>query len=409
MISFEKRKRAQEARAVVGLDAGRYQHVLVVRPRGGKDSKPFSFATTRAGFDSAQKRILELGRAEPCQTLVGIEFAGNYGFTFAHYLRERGFQIVSVLAAHTKRWKEVTQNQPLKTDAKDALGITDLTAQGLFVSFPFLRSEYADLRYLVSARERTSLIRSAAITRLKTVLQVVFPEYEEVFPHFSKRTTLAVLRAFPGPQAVLGAPKRAVMRVLKEASRGHLGAARCQELIAAAERTIALPGAQSVLRDEIPLLVERIELAERQRAELEARMVDRMQGLPEADALLTIPGLAPLSAAVFLGCVGDPRSYDSSKQIIKLAGLSLIEHSSGVLRGQKRISKRGKPVLRRYAYLFAVRSVRTDGLYRTEFDALVERNGGKKIPALIAIARKSLRLMFQVARTRTPYDPDFRW
>jgi hypothetical protein len=45
---------------------------------------------------------------------------------------------VSILPAHAKRWKEVTHRLPLKTDAKDALGITDLTAHGHFVSFPFL-------------------------------------------------------------------------------------------------------------------------------------------------------------------------------------------------------------------------------------------------------------------------------
>ena len=42
----------------------------------------------------------------------------------------------------------------VKTDAKDAGTITDLLAQGHFVRFPFLTPAYADLRYLVAARER---------------------------------------------------------------------------------------------------------------------------------------------------------------------------------------------------------------------------------------------------------------
>lgn len=183
MISFAKRERAQRAAAVVGVDAGKFSHTLVVRPRGQPDSKPHTFQTTRTGFDEAVAFIRQAADgASPETILVGIEFAGNYGFTFAHYLGQLGFPVVSVLAAHTKRWKDVAHNQPLKTDAKDAATITDLLAQGHFVAFPFLEPAYADLRYLAAGRERLSLLRRGALTQLRTLLQVVFPEFEALFP-----------------------------------------------------------------------------------------------------------------------------------------------------------------------------------------------------------------------------------
>ena len=179
MISFPKRERAQRAAACVGVDASKFAHTLVVRPTGRPDSKPCTFPTTRAGFEQAVAFVRQqVPGASPANILVGIEFAGNYGFTFAHYLRELGFPIVSVLPAHTKRWKDVAHNQPLKTDAKDAGTITDLLAQGHFVGFPFLEPAYADLRYLVTARERLAVLRRGAITQLRALLQVVFPEYE---------------------------------------------------------------------------------------------------------------------------------------------------------------------------------------------------------------------------------------
>jgi transposase len=166
MTGYEKRTRAQGAAAVVGVDAGKFEHAMVVRARGGRDTKPLTFRTSREGFEKAVAAILEAAGpgATPPHVLVGIEFAGTYGFTFAHFLHQLGFPVVSVLPAHTKKWKEVVHNQNLKTDAKDAVGITDLVAQGHFVSFPFLDSVYADLRYLVSTRERLSLLRRGAIT-----------------------------------------------------------------------------------------------------------------------------------------------------------------------------------------------------------------------------------------------------
>ena len=54
---FQKRQRAQQAAAVVGVDAGKRKHALVVRPRGGLDSKPIMFESTRAGFEKAMEEI----------------------------------------------------------------------------------------------------------------------------------------------------------------------------------------------------------------------------------------------------------------------------------------------------------------------------------------------------------------
>lgn len=402
-----QRSRAQLAAAVVGVDAGKFKHCLVIRPRGAADSKPFTFHTTRQGFDQAADRILAaVPGAGPEEILVGIEFAGVYGFTFAYYLQRRGFQIVSVLAAHSKRWKEVVHSQALKTDAKDACTITDLVAIGQFVSFPFLQKEYAELRYLVSARDNVTVQRAAALTRLKSVLQVVWPEFEATFPKFQYITPLKLLAQYPGPQDLLDAPRREVVKLLKDISRSHLGEKTYDELVDAAQRTVGLPIAQGALKGEIPLLIEQIEVFTRQAELMEERMEAVLATLPEARCLLSIPGVAPVSAAVFLGLIGNPQAYDSSKQILKLAGLSLVERSSGTTQGQVHISKRGKPLLRRQAFMLALRAVRSDGMFRQRFEAHVARKAGKKLPVVVAIAREMLRLMFNIARERRIYTPE---
>ena len=337
--------------------------------------------------------------------MVGIEFAGSYGFTFAHYLNalDTGFSVVSVLPVHTKRWKEVTHRQPLKTDAKDAIGITDLAAQGHFVAFPFLAPTYAELRYLLSARERVSTLRRGVITRIRTTLDVVFPEFGSFFASIAKPTARTLLRAYPGPSVLRAAPARAVVTLLKQQSHNHLGRAVYDRLIEAAVSTVAPPAAQGAMADEIPLLIDRLDLYEAQLRTIEARMRLVLRTLPAARALVTIPNVAPVTAAVILGSLGDPKAYDSSRQVLALAGLSLVERSSGILKGVKRISKRGRPVLRRHAYMFAVRSVHQGGIFRADYEALLARNGHKTIPALMAIARKGLKLLFAVAKSERPW------
>ena len=400
MISFPKRERAQRAAAVVGVDAGKFSHTLVVRPSGQPDSKPLSFPTTRPGFEAAVAFVRQLVPAEPPATLVGIEFAGNYGFTFAHYLDQLGFPVVSVLPAHTKRWKDVAHHQPLKTDAKDAATITDLLGQGHFVGFPFLTPAYAELRYLAAGRERLALLRRGAMTQLRTLLQVVFPEFEAIFPLLTKKTPLILLRAFPTPADLLRAPKARVLRVLHTASRGHLGQATYDRVMAAARETLGLPGAQGQLRQEIALTLARLGLFEQQLRVLEAAMVEALEVVPETPYLLSIPRVAPVTAAVFLGSIGDPRAYECGDQILRVAGLSLVERSSGIHRGTKRISKRGRPLLRQAAFMFAVRSITRGGLFRAEYEALCQRNGGQKMKAVVAVMRSGLRLLYSVARDR---------
>jgi transposase len=405
MIDHAKRTRGRQAAAVIGVDAGKFTHTMVVRPKDAPDSKPVTFATTRAEFDLAVDTIHQLAPgARPDEMLIGIEFAGSCGHTLAHYLHQRGYPVVSVLPADTKRWKETAHGIPLKTDAKDALGITDLAWQGKFVGFPFLEAAYAELRALVNARDRLVVLRKAALTRIKSNLQVVWPEFEAVFPNFTKATPLVLLEQFPTPEELLGASKARVLRVLKRASRGHLREARYEALVAAARSTLALPHARATTREEILLQIAQLGLFEEQLAMLEGRMETALEPLPETPALRSIPNVGPVSAAVFLGSIGDPGCYRSGREILRLAGLTLVEKSSGIHRGQQRISKRGRPSLRAMAYMFAVRSIRQNGIFRAEYDGLYARNGGKGTKALVAVMRSALRLMYAVARDRRSFS-----
>jgi hypothetical protein len=172
-----------------------------------------------------------------------------------------------------------------------------LVSQGHFVRFAFLEPVYAELRYLVSTRERFSLQRRAAITRLKSTLELVFPEFERLFPTIHWPTPLALLARFPGPEALLAAPKRRVLAVLKTASRNHLGMDTYAALRTAADASLGLPLAQGAPARELPLVIEQLQLYERHLAAVEQAMVAALAPLPEAAALRTIPGVQAVTAA----------------------------------------------------------------------------------------------------------------
>lgn len=244
------------------------------------------------------------------------------------------------------------------------------------------------------------------MTRAKSSLEILWPEFETVFRDLQASTAVAVLRTFPGPEALLAAPKSKVMRVLHKASRGHMGEETYQKLREGAERTLALPGSLSALRNEIHLLLHQIAFFTEQIDVLEANMVETVTSLPEGQAVLSIPGVAPVSAAIFLGSIGDPHAYQSSRQIVALAGLTLVEDSSGTRDGKSHISKEGRPLMRRLFFLLGMAAIKKNGIYRKEYEALVQRMGGKKIPAIVAIGTRLLRLMYSVARSQRAYTPE---
>ena len=98
-------------------------------------------------------------------------------------------------------------------------------------------------------------------------------------------------------------------------------------------------------------------MLEKQQSEVESAMEKLLHATGYADALLSIKGVAVVTAARFLGEVGDPLRFDNARQIANYAGLNLIEDSSGESRSGTCISKRGRSRLRGLLYQMALTMV----------------------------------------------------
>ena len=71
---------------------------------------------------------------------------------------------------------------------------------------------------------------------------------------------------------------------------------------------------------------------------------------------------------------------------------------------QREPSKTISAALRRFAFMLGLRAVRAkDGIYHGAFNRMLKRNGAKKLPAIIAVGRDMLCLMFAVARDRRTF------
>ena len=408
MTPDEKHAYTRQFPVHVGVDTAKLFHVLVAQGPDGRRSKPFKVLVSRAGFEATHAHLQGLFPGlTPAQMLVGLEFAGHHGFTCARFLAERGYPVVNVLPAHTNRSKELEDNNPLKTDAKDAAQIARLVSQGIFVRFPFLTTPYVELRLLSVQRHRLTVEATRFKNRLQGVLDLAWPEFLRHFSGLHKRTPLAILERWPLPAEFVAAAPQTVGRHIKATSRGHVSKDRVATLRQSARETIALTQATPERRLEITQLLARWALVREQLTEVEARIAVLVDQCPEARVLLSVPEIGAACAATLVAELGTPADFQHPRQVLKLAGMNLTGRQSGQTEGRRRQSKRGRPMLRRQLFLLAGRWCQPRGLYRPEYEAMRAR-GVPGTKAVCSLARKLVPLLLRIMQTGQPFDAA-RW
>ena len=114
-----------------------------------------------------------------------------------------------------------------------------------------------------------------------------------------------------------------------------------------------------------------------------------------------------ITVAGFLAEVGDVRRFESSRQIQKLAGLSLRENSSGKHKGQTTISKRGRSKLRTVLFNAAIPLIAKNPEFKSlhEYYTTRANNPLKKKQSVIAISCKLIRVFYAILANGVTYDP----
>ena len=108
------------------------------------------------------------------------------------------------------------------------------------------------------------------------------------------------------------------------------------------------------------------------------------------------------AVAGLIGEVGDFTKFSTQSEIMKLAGLDLYEISSGKRKGQRRISKKGRSLLRKILFYAAIQMIRKNGIMYDYYARLTGR-GMERMRALIAVSRKLLRIIHAIVRDNRDY------
>ena len=400
---------------ILGIDVAKeVQWGRFVDYRGNEVGKAMSFHNNRKGFESIVAKIQEhcksKVRTQPFdKVIIGMEPTGHYWKALANYLMKSGYRVVGVNPLHTKKAKELDDNSPTKSDKKDAITIARLVKDGRYFD-PYLPQDvYAELRVLTNMRISIIKRNNNVKNTMTAILDEYFPELTSVFKYPLKvKAARQVLKSCPFPSLIIAMGEDGVLAEIKKAVKKSVGLKKVRELIAAARDSIGVEYGLEAAKMRLNLLLEELEIIEQHLVQVEESMQEMLAKTGYYEQMTGIKGIGIVSAASFLGEVGDPMRFSNARQISNYAGYNLIEDSSGKNKSGTRISKRGRKQLRSVLYKMAFTAVGTNTELKQLYRYLIGRkdNPLKRKQALVVVSKKLITMIYSLLKSGQTYKPE---
>ena len=348
---------------------------------------------------------------------VACEPTGSRWMHVQQACAERGLNFVCVQTLVTHNAREAEDYTRDKSDQKDAVLIARLAAELRCYRPEVIEEEWAVLRYL--GQRRDALVTEATRCRQQITdrLALAWPAALGVAAAPLESTTfLACLQVVAGrcdgdPGRLRRYGLAEFTRLVRQGLPAWGGQRICHRIVAGFHALGDSRGAVPARRRGALKLAGHA-LADLRRARtllvtVEAEMVAQLHVLGIADVLASIDGLSLVVAACILAETGDPARFGSSRALVKHAGVAPRENSSGNSAGQAKISRRGRPVLRKAAWRAAWAMIHgANPVLAGRYAHLTSRGVGQlaKGQAHIACVATLLRWIYSVITSRTAWD-----
>ncbi|OIK13474.1 IS110 family transposase [Bacillus sp. MUM 13] len=393
---------------VIGIDIAKRKHfACFVDDRGRVLQKSFSVLQSSHGFDRFYEHILAaMKEYKKTEVIVGIEPTGHYWLNLAYFLEERGIPLVMTNPMHVKRSKELDDNLPTKHDRKDALVIARLIKDGRF-SYPrILKDVEAELRVGSTFRSKLTEGLGAIKNMIIRWLDRYFPEFTQVFSSFGKMA-MAVLECTPFPDDLHQKQPDEVLAQYRQVEGIKSPQwPKAVRLIEVASNSIGVTEGREMARIEIATLVRRYHQLEQEIESITQHLVELIKTSVEYQWLSTVPGLGDTTIVDLLAEIGSFSHYENPRQLIKLAGLTLRESSSGQHKGQKRISKRGRRKLRALLFRVMMPMIRHNEAFKRLHDYYTNRKNNplRKKQSIVVLCGKLLKVLHGISTKHKAFD-----
>jgi transposase len=412
----EKRQRIRSTTLVVGVDVGNaFNAVGFMNKEGNVLNSCAKLYNNREGFEQFVKMTeglkVKYGLKD---VLIGMEPTGHYWRKLAYFAKERGYEVRFIRTTALKHHRELDESSSAKSDQRDALTLTNITREGKYLDTVIEDGAMRQLRTLAKTRERLLRYSISAKNALHAALDDYFPELHGIFWSMGSRSLWGILEQCPFPDDVVSQKVASLQELIARSARKKAGAAqKAKALYQAAQKSIGLKGVGSADRFRIHICLEEVKRTVLMLKDIDRQMKEVLNEMPSAPYLLSVPGIGPLSAAVFLGELGNPAYFSNARQIVKYAGYDPQESDSGSWVSRKFISKKGRWLMRKFLFFMSMRVVVLSKYFQDYYQRKLEiknRVGQqpKRKEILCAVAIKLIKVIFALLRDKRMFDDEVR-
>jgi hypothetical protein len=348
------------------------------------------------------------GDALDTEVRVGIETDRGL---WVQALTAAGYAVFGINPLQASRYRERHGVSGAKSDTGDSHVLADMVRTDSHQLRQVAGDSHGAQAVKVVARAHKTLIweRTRHTQRLRDQLRDFFPAALEAFQDLDAPDTLELLARAPDPASAARLTTAQVSAALKRARRRDItakttairAALRAEQLAQPPAVTAACAAVVRALAAVLTALSEQITILEKQ---VDAHFSQH----PDAEIILSQPGLGPVLGARVLAEFGDdPHRYASAKARKNYAATSPITRQSG----------KKKLVLARYVHNDRLR----DALDGQAFAALNASAGARAYydlqrargvshrAALRQLASRLVGILHGCLKTRTPYDEATAW
>lgn len=285
---------------------------------------------------------------------VGLE-SGNLTHYLKKGLKKMGYEVVGM---ESRKMAAILSTIINKTDKNDARGIAEALRVGHYREIVHRSDEAIETRTILHARQTAVEERTHLLSSLKGHLK---------------------------------------MYGIK------LGKGKSKDFRTKVENAIDIlkPRVQRVIKNLLNIL----DVLEREIKELDREVKELGKEDKDVQLLQTIDGVGPITALAFKAEIDDPKRFEDSKDVAAYIGLTPSQYSSGEIKRQGGISKKGSKRMRSLL-VEAATALLTRCQVWSKLKAwgmrLMKKKGKKK--AIVAIARKLAVTMHRMLLTQKSFE-----
>lgn len=315
-----------------GIDAGKAHHHCVVIDADGNRLLSQKIPNDEPALLELIANVLKLGDGEEVIWATDLNHGGPA--LLIAILVAHGQNILYIPGRIVHHASRLYRGEG-KTDAKDAAVIADQARMRRDLQPLRAGDEISTgLRILTARRADKSADRVRAINRLQAQLLEYFPALERAFDYSRSKAALLLLTKHRTPDGIRRTRQTRLHAWLKKHGT-RSSAAVAQAAVDAAKSQHTTVPAQHLWEQIVAALAREIITLDKELAELDALIGEKITEHRHTPSLLSMPGFGPVLAAEFLGATGgDLTVFETADRFAGVAGLAPAPRDSGRITGK---------------------------------------------------------------------------